>query len=83
MPDEIITSLLVAKLDSPEVKEKGFLLDGYPRTEVQAKGMECVFLIPNKCIVLEVATQDKIRSDKERPPRDGTLSCYLILSYLI
>ena len=41
VPDELITRLLVAKLDGPESRDKGWLLDGYPRTEVQAKGMPC------------------------------------------
>ncbi len=39
---------------SRQVREKGWLLDGYPRTAVQAAEMEKNFLVPTKCILLDV-----------------------------
>eukprot|EP00456_Euglypha_rotunda_P048812 TRINITY_DN3912_c0_g1_i2.p1 TRINITY_DN3912_c0_g1~~TRINITY_DN3912_c0_g1_i2.p1 ORF type:complete len:192 (-),score=26.21 TRINITY_DN3912_c0_g1_i2:88-579(-) len=37
--DDIVLGLLKENLDSPECK-KGFILDGFPRTEVQAKKLD-------------------------------------------
>jgi len=54
VPDELITSLVAQALDTPEVKAKGFLLDGYPRTANQAEEMAKHFLIPHKAILLDV-----------------------------
>jgi len=54
VPDEIITGLVANRLNEPDCKEKGWLLDGFPRTEAQAKEMEKLFLVPSKAILLEV-----------------------------
>jgi adenylate kinase len=45
VPDDLILNLVKEKLNSKEVKEKGYLLDGFPRTGVQAK-----FLVDNDCL---------------------------------
>ena len=37
--DEIVTGILSARLDQPDV-EQGFILDGYPRTAAQAESLE-------------------------------------------
>jgi adenylate kinase len=37
--DEIVTGILSARLDEPDV-EQGFILDGYPRTAAQAESLE-------------------------------------------
>jgi len=37
VPDELVVALLTNKLASPEVKARGFVLDGFPRTLNQAK----------------------------------------------
>uniref|UniRef100_A0A7S2BLD2 Adenylate kinase n=1 Tax=Haptolina brevifila TaxID=156173 RepID=A0A7S2BLD2_9EUKA len=55
VPDDLITSIVVQRLDTPECKEKGWLLDGFPRTLSQAEDMEKHFLLPNKAIFLDVA----------------------------
>jgi len=54
VPDDLITGLVVQFLDTPECKEKGWLLDGFPRTLAQAEDMEKYFLLPNKAVFLEV-----------------------------
>ena len=35
VPDEIIIGLVAERLNEPDCKEKGWLLDGFPRTEAQ------------------------------------------------
>jgi len=37
--DEIVDNILSARLDQPDI-ERGFILDGYPRTEVQAASLD-------------------------------------------
>ena len=54
VPDDLIIGLVAQRLDSAECREKGWLLDGFPRTPYQATEMEKYFLIPNKCVLLEV-----------------------------
>ena len=38
--DEIVAKLLTNRLSQQDVKEKGFILDGYPRNIAQAKTLE-------------------------------------------
>ncbi|MGL4854333.1 MAG: adenylate kinase [Lentisphaeria bacterium] len=37
VPDEIVASIVAGKLASEETRHRGFILDGFPRTENQAK----------------------------------------------
>jgi adenylate kinase len=41
VPDEITTAVVTARLGEPDVQD-GFVLDGYPRTEVQVDDLEAV-----------------------------------------
>jgi len=54
VPDDLIVGLVAAALDTPEAKEKGWLLDGFPRTAAQAEAMKKFFLVPNKCVMIDV-----------------------------
>lgn len=75
VPDELITQLLVQKLDTDEVRDKGFLLDGYPRTQVQAGEMEKYFILPNKVIIIDVPEEvlvDRV-TGRRLDPETGTI----------
>lgn len=39
VPDELVIDLLKARLDEPDCEERGFLLDGFPRTVAQAEAL--------------------------------------------
>ncbi len=39
VPDELVIDLVKSRLDEPDCVEKGFLLDGFPRTLIQAKAL--------------------------------------------
>ena len=40
VPDEIVGAMVAAKLETPECEAKGFILDGFPRSLVQAHLLE-------------------------------------------
>ncbi len=40
VPDELTVGLLTSRLDEPDCVEKGFLLDGFPRSLSQAEALE-------------------------------------------
>lgn len=52
--DEIVTELLKKKLNSKDC-ENGFLLDGYPRTTVQAQTLQKIAPAIDAAVVLEVS----------------------------
>lgn len=53
VPDELIISIVVARLQQKDCLEKGWLLDGFPRTAVQAAEMQKHFIVPTKVVILE------------------------------
>mmetsp|Transcript_65282 Transcript_65282/g.160759 ORF Transcript_65282/g.160759 Transcript_65282/m.160759 type:complete len:269 (-) Transcript_65282:245-1051(-) len=54
VPDDVIIGIVKDKLDEPECKEKGWLLDGFPRTGVQAEAMEKQGIKADKFVLLNV-----------------------------
>lgn len=40
VPDETTTKMVLQRLDEPDLREGGFILDGYPRTVPQAQALE-------------------------------------------
>ncbi|ADU96251.1 adenylate kinase [Thermovibrio ammonificans] len=40
VPDDVIIGIIRERLSEPDVKEKGFILDGFPRTIAQAKALD-------------------------------------------
>ncbi|KAK9141804.1 hypothetical protein Syun_011204 [Stephania yunnanensis] len=62
VPDEIVTAMVTSRLSRQDAKEKGWLLDGYPRTSSQAESLERLNIRPYVYIVLEVP--DEILIDR-------------------
>ncbi|XP_020583586.1 adenylate kinase 5, chloroplastic-like isoform X2 [Phalaenopsis equestris] len=62
VPDEIVTDMVLTRLSLPDVKERGWLLDGYPRSFSQAQSLEKANIKPDICIVLDVP--DEILIDR-------------------
>ncbi|CAL0304919.1 unnamed protein product [Lupinus luteus] len=54
VPDEIVTDMVAARLDREDVKQMGWLLDGYPRSSSQAGSLEKLQIRPDLYIVLDV-----------------------------
>ncbi|KAL0345473.1 UNVERIFIED_CONTAM: Adenylate kinase, chloroplastic [Sesamum radiatum] len=54
VPDEVVTAMVTARLSLKDVKEKGWLLDGYPRSSSQAESLEKLNIRPDVFIMLDV-----------------------------
>ncbi|NQZ29018.1 MAG: nucleoside monophosphate kinase [Mycoplasmatales bacterium] len=57
VPDEITNEIVKGVLESKEIQESGFLLDGYPRTINQAEFLIKEDLQPQKAILLDAPTE--------------------------
>ncbi|XP_058727594.1 adenylate kinase 5, chloroplastic-like [Vicia villosa] len=62
VPDEIVTAMVAARLSLEDAKQKGWLLDGYPRSLAQAESLEKMQIRPDVYIVLDVP--DEILIDR-------------------
>jgi adenylate kinase len=54
VPDALITQLVRDRLSQSDVLQRGWLLDGFPRTRSQAISLQTAGIIPNVFIVLDV-----------------------------
>ncbi|TFG17925.1 MAG: adenylate kinase [Promethearchaeota archaeon] len=60
VPDELVIDMVKDRLDKEDVKENGFILDGFPRTLPQAQALSEITEI-DKLIVLKVDTDILIK----------------------
>jgi adenylate kinase len=62
VPDEVMIGVVRERLAKPDTKEHGFLLDGFPRTQVQAEalltnvGLDRLDVVINLDVPLDVVT---------------------------
>ncbi len=54
MPDEVIIGIVRDRLAAEDCKKQGWLLDGFPRTGVQAEAMRKEGIVADKFILLNV-----------------------------
>uniref|UniRef100_A0A7S4B918 Adenylate kinase active site lid domain-containing protein n=2 Tax=Chrysotila carterae TaxID=13221 RepID=A0A7S4B918_CHRCT len=54
VPDEVIIGIVKDRLAESDCKENGWLLDGFPRTEEQAKALAAAGIEPTKVLYLQV-----------------------------
>jgi adenylate kinase len=54
VPDALIIALVKDRLAQPDVTQKGWLLDGFPRTRPQALALQLAGIIPVAFIILDV-----------------------------
>ena len=60
VPDDVIISIIKERLSEPDC-ENGFILDGVPRTVVQAEAIEKAGIRIDKVIDIEVADDDIVK----------------------
>jgi adenylate kinase len=60
VPDELVIEILKARINQEDVTEKGFLLDGFPRTGEQAKFLIRENLLPQVVVSLHVTDEEII-----------------------
>ena len=70
--DEIVTGILSERLDQDDVKN-GFILDGYPRTEAQARSLES--LLAEKGMTLDHVIELAVDEDALVDRITGRFSC--------
>lgn len=54
VPDELVISLLRARIEQKDCQERGWLLDGFPRTAVQARALDDAGVAPVAVVALNV-----------------------------
>ena len=57
IPDHIIIPLVLERIKQYDCQEKGYVLDGFPRTIGQVIALEQAKLIPNRVIILQLDNQ--------------------------
>eukprot|EP00002_Diphylleia_rotans_P039739 TRINITY_DN928_c0_g1_i6.p1 TRINITY_DN928_c0_g1~~TRINITY_DN928_c0_g1_i6.p1 ORF type:complete len:474 (+),score=118.23 TRINITY_DN928_c0_g1_i6:245-1666(+) len=57
VPDHLVIGLVKERTSLSDCQERGWMLDGFPRTRTQAISMLTSGILPNKVIVLEVPDQ--------------------------
>ena len=70
--DEIVTGILSERLDQPDVAQ-GFILDGYPRTDAQARSLEQ--LLADKGMKLDYVIELVVDEDALVDRITGRFSC--------
>lgn len=61
VPDSVIIGVVLERLAQKDCLTKGYLLDGFPRTEAQAIAMEDAGIVINKFLLLDVPEEMLIR----------------------
>ncbi|XP_042405912.1 adenylate kinase, chloroplastic-like [Zingiber officinale] len=60
VPSEIVVMMVKDRLLQPDAQEKGWLLDGYPRSLEQAKALEELGIRPDIFILLDVSEENLV-----------------------
>ena len=64
VPDEVVMELVKRELQQYETEKKSWIMEGFPRTRVQALALQRMGIIPDKFIILEInndETYNKIK----------------------
>jgi len=54
VPDDLVIGVVKEQIQQPDLKVKGWILDGFPRTKVQAEALTAAGVTPDKIIFLDV-----------------------------
>lgn len=76
VPDALVTRLTLERLEQPDVQERGFILDGFPRTPVQAQSLIDAGLVVDRFIALAADYEQLVRRVAGRRFDPKTLTVY-------
>ena len=60
VPDEIITHLVIDRISHSDCIERGWILDGYPRTKTQAESLKQLGIVPDLVVLLKVPDSELV-----------------------
>ncbi|ETW09082.1 hypothetical protein H310_01541 [Aphanomyces invadans] len=60
VPDDLIVHVILERLHAPDCAQRGWLLDGFPRTAVQAQAMVDAGITPDVVLVLHVPDDEVV-----------------------
>ncbi|KAJ9436611.1 Adenylate kinase 5 [Diplonema papillatum] len=60
VPDELVIAIVKKRLSEPDARQHGWLLDGFPRTAVQARMMRDEGIVPQAVTKLEVPREEVV-----------------------
>lgn len=66
VPDELMMSMILERLAQDDCRAHGWVLDGFPRTEMQARVMLANNVIPDVVIVIDVTDAEILRRVADR-----------------
>ena len=66
VPDEIVIKLVRSQVDLMEQDQKSWIIEGFPRTEVQAVALQKMGIIPEKFIMLNQSSEETFEKVKEK-----------------
>ena len=75
VPDEIIVKLVRDRINQPDCQERGYLLDGFPRTRQQAIALKTMGIEPDTFLFLEVNDENLVERiiGRRLDPVDGSI----------
>ena len=71
VPDDVAVPLVVARLKEQDCIERGWLLDGFPKTSQQAAMLVAAGVLPDKVVVVEVEEEFLLQNGKQH--RQGAI----------
>ncbi|RNF01011.1 adenylate kinase [Trypanosoma conorhini] len=79
VPNRLVTGMVRRRLESDDVKEHGWLLDGFPRCKEQAEALEAAGIVPHVFILLTVDDAVVLERIENRRTDPATGNVYHLL----
>lgn len=79
VPNRLVMGIIRARMEQDDVRERGWLLDGFPRSKEQADLLEAEGIIPHCVLVLEVSDDTVIKRIEHRRTDPATGKVYHLL----
>jgi adenylate kinase len=72
VPDALITTMVLQRIKEPDAIEKGFILEGFPRTKDQAASLLQAGLIPDHVVYIDIP--DEVIKKENEPLKLDTVT---------